>query len=194
MNFAGVFFTSDQHFFHKNIIEYSGRPFSDVEEMNEAMIDRFNAKVPDNGRTYHLGDFAWGDKHVAPILRRLNGIHYLVSGNHDGCHPIHEDAGAVRRFLGYGFSSVDERLTLDLPIGKTLLCHMPLKLAADPLEDRRNNDKYTAYRPELEDAQYLLHGHVHERWKRRGDMINVGVDQWDFTPVSVEEICALVAT
>ena len=40
---------------------------------------------------------------------------------------------------------------------------------------------------------WLLHGHIHENWRQRDRQINVGVDAWDFTPVSEEQIAALIA-
>ena len=56
----GVFFTADQHFGHKSIIEYCNRPFSDVEEMNEALIENWNKTVDNNDKIFVLGDFALG--------------------------------------------------------------------------------------------------------------------------------------
>ena len=79
-----IWFTSDTHFFHSKVIEYSNRPFKDVEEMNETMIKRWNAVVHNDHIVFHLGDFAWGGSEVwNNVLDRLNGHIYLVLGNHD---------------------------------------------------------------------------------------------------------------
>ena len=79
-----VFIISDTHFNHKNIIEYSGRPFKTVEEMNEEMIKRWNNKVGKDDFVMHLGDFALGNKEeVVKIRDRLNGNIILLKGNHD---------------------------------------------------------------------------------------------------------------
>ncbi|KAA3633816.1 MAG: phosphoesterase [Bacteroidetes bacterium] len=80
-----MFFTSDQHFGHKNIIKYSGRPFQSVDEMNEVLIQRWNEKIGPDDKVYHLGDFAFttSEKETREILDRLNGKIYLVKGNHD---------------------------------------------------------------------------------------------------------------
>lgn len=93
-----IFLTSDQHFFHGNIIKYCNRPWNsgkdsdgniivtqkDIEEMNEEMIMRWNSVVPNDGIVYHLGDFALGDRNkIKEILPRLNGKINLIMGNHD---------------------------------------------------------------------------------------------------------------
>jgi calcineurin-like phosphoesterase family protein len=79
-----VFFTSDTHFNHANIIKYCNRPFKDVDEMNEALIKKWNAKVGPNDLVYHLGDFGFGTpEQVLRIKKRLNGQIYLLRGNHE---------------------------------------------------------------------------------------------------------------
>jgi calcineurin-like phosphoesterase family protein len=98
-----VFFTSDQHYGHTNIIRFCARPFADVSAMNEALIARHNAVVGPDDDVWHLGDFVFkGD--VAATLVRLNGRHRLVAGNHDRCHPCHRKAAReARRYLAAGF-------------------------------------------------------------------------------------------
>ena len=79
-----VWFTSDTHFGHANIVKYSGRPFADVYEMNEALILNWNAVVRPGDVVYHLGDFALCDvENASKIVKRLMGQKYLVFGNHD---------------------------------------------------------------------------------------------------------------
>lgn len=185
-------FTSDQHYGHANIIGYCARPFANVHEMNVEMSRRFNELVQPGDEVWHLGDFAMDDKLVGSVLPRLNGIHHLVPGNHDGCHPKHrKHARATRDYLAFGFQSVQERKTLELEgLGPVLMCHMPLR-RADPVDEEARGDKYLRFRPEASDIPgpgFLLHGHVHEKWKRRGRMVNVGVDVWDFRPVSEPDL------
>lgn len=82
-----LFFTSDIHFFHNNILKYCDRPFSDVHEMNQEIVSRWNARVPKNAVVIIAGDVALGGKSSAPelakILASLNGRLFLVPGNHD---------------------------------------------------------------------------------------------------------------
>lgn len=79
-----IFFTSDTHFNHNNIIKFCNRPFSCVEEMNEKLISNWNNIVPEDGIVFHLGDFIFGGNQVfKDILYRLNGFIYLILGNRD---------------------------------------------------------------------------------------------------------------
>lgn len=79
-----LFFTSDTHFCHKNIIKFCNRPFKDCHEMNEALIKNWNSVVPEDGEVWHLGDFCFGGfKDWYTIFSRLNGHIHLVLGNHD---------------------------------------------------------------------------------------------------------------
>ena len=82
------FITADTHFGHNNIRlpTHADRPFGSLEEMDETLIARWNAKVPKRARIYHLGDFAFGRaarKRIARLVPRLNGRIFLVGGNHD---------------------------------------------------------------------------------------------------------------
>ena len=78
-----VFFTSDLHFGHANVIRFDGRPFETVEEMNEELIRRWNAKVDKGDLVYVLGDMIWRMQDCASVIRRLNGQIILIKGNHD---------------------------------------------------------------------------------------------------------------
>ena len=79
-----VWFTSDTHFGHRNILEYEkeARPFETVEEMNEALISNWNDTVRPKDIIWHLGDFAFGRSNVE-LAGRLNGHKRLIMGNHD---------------------------------------------------------------------------------------------------------------
>lgn len=81
-----TFFTSDSHFGHKNIIKFCDRPYTSVEEMNEAMIEQWNSTVAHKSDTvFHCGDFSFANANDSTnILRRLRGQIHLMWGNHDG--------------------------------------------------------------------------------------------------------------
>lgn len=79
-----IFITADHHFHHKNIIEYCGRPFKAVEEMDKVMMEKWNNKVGKDDLVIHLGDFALGHKEkVKETREKLNGTIILIKGNHD---------------------------------------------------------------------------------------------------------------
>lgn len=75
------FFTSDEHFNHTNIIKYCNRPFDDVQEMNETIIQNHNEVVKPNDMVIHAGDFSFIPREQ--FVRRLNGNHTFLRGNHD---------------------------------------------------------------------------------------------------------------
>lgn len=167
--------TSDQHYGHTNIISYSGRPFTGLEEMHCELVSRHNAVVKPNDDVWHLGDFALDERLVGKFLPQLNGRHRLVMGNHDKCHPCRKRSASFRKkYYTYGFMELHEKAEL----GQFLLCHMPYV---------SKDQRYPEYRPK-DEGKWLLHGHVHELWAVKDKMINVGVDQWNFTPVALEEL------
>lgn len=82
-----VFVTGDHHFNHGRIIELCARPVGDVHEMEDMLVDRWNAVVPPHGRVIHVGDL-WlgGTKQFEDFdrtIKRLNGQIFLTKGNHD---------------------------------------------------------------------------------------------------------------
>lgn len=183
------FFTSDEHYGHRNIIHFSKRPFASIEEMHGELVSRHNAVVSPYDEVWHLGDFAMDDRLVPAILPKLNGTHYLVCGNHDRCHPCHKKhEAAKRKYLLWGFRAV----WVDGLIDGFRVCHLPYR--GDTVTEARPNgeERYVEHR-QRDDGRVLLHGHVHELWKLRGNMVNVGVDQWGFAPVRQEQLEDFVA-
>lgn len=79
-----IFFISDPHFGHKNILKYCDRPFEDVDHMNEFLINRWNSVVRENDIVFILGDIAFGGSGLfEQVMPKLNGKKYLILGNHD---------------------------------------------------------------------------------------------------------------
>ena len=78
-------YISDTHFGHFNCIRYDNRPWSTVEEMEEAMIKRWNRVVDPTDMVYILGDVVWSNKYEewVRILSQLNGCKFIIKGNHD---------------------------------------------------------------------------------------------------------------
>ena len=84
-NIKNIFFTSDTHFGHKNVIKYCNRPYLDVDDMNSSMVDNWNSLVGINDTVFHVGDFAFikdQDK-LKKLILSLNGRICLIPGNHD---------------------------------------------------------------------------------------------------------------
>ena len=79
-----IYFTADTHFGHRNIVTSCSRPFPDVEEMNDVIVERWNAVVRKRDEVYFLGDFGMGPvDHLETIFKRLHGRIHLIVGNHD---------------------------------------------------------------------------------------------------------------
>ena len=186
MDLEVIFFSADHHFCHLNIIRYCQRPFQTVEEMNEEMVRRWNTVVMPEDTVFYLGDFSLAKSAVGLFATRLNGEKYLIMGNHDACHPCHKKKAlpAQQVYLDAGFKSLELERTLEIADRQVLLNHMPYLSGEESSEYKiRHKD----FRPAERD-QWLLHGHIHEKWKSKEKMINVGVDVWDFFPVPITEI------
>jgi calcineurin-like phosphoesterase family protein len=102
----------------------------------------------------------------------------LVRGNHDR---------NAQQMLQAGFEEVHDRLEIERDGLKIYMAHIPV-LVPDPHRTRKYAQELTKAPPKYFDI--FLCGHVHEKWRRRGKVINVGVDQWSFTPRRLEELLA----
>jgi len=79
-----LLFWSDTHFFHKNIIQYSDRPFMDVDDMNEQLVNNFNEVATHDTVSIWVGDVSFkGVIFTNELLDRCKGYKILVVGNHD---------------------------------------------------------------------------------------------------------------
>jgi calcineurin-like phosphoesterase family protein len=78
------YFTSDEHYGHKNIIKYCNRPFENTHFMDETLIENNNKIVTSKDVVIHVGDFTLRDKDFAEsIIKRLKGSHIFIKGSHD---------------------------------------------------------------------------------------------------------------
>jgi len=174
-------FTSDTHFGHGNIIIYSKRPFANAGLMDVALINNWNELVKPEDIVYHLGDVAFTSPDRAKhILSVLNGYKVLILGKHDRSgHKMKE----------WGFAEVHQSLQIELEGGILAnLSHYPYKGTPDAHGKAKFETKNLK-----DDGRLLICGHVHDVWKTRpgqykNHMINVGVDQWNYKPVSETEL------
>lgn len=160
------FFTSDQHFGHGNIIQYCDRPFMHAHQMDRRIIESYNSIVGSNDTCYFIGDFTMsGDPdRIGSLLGKLAGNKVLVLGNHDKLKPF--------TYVDIGFASVHTSLQLRLGEVDVVCIHDPAAACG---------------------AGRWLVGHIHNLFKTldQGRVTNVGVDVWNFAPVSEEALFKL---
>lgn len=183
-----LYFTSDHHFGHANIIRYCNRPFGDVEEMNRGLVDNWNETVAPSDEVWVLGDVAMGQREeTLKLVRGLHGRKLLLPGNHDKCWHGHK--GGERHLALYyecGFEHIFEGdTTLELAGEEVLVSHFPYRNGGP------NDESFAKFRP-ADRGSWLLHGHVHDSWRQWGRMINTSVEAWDYRPVSAETIEGLI--
>lgn len=159
-----IWFTSDLHFYHQNIIKYCNRPFNSVKEMNKHLLQYYNQTVDKNDTCYFIGDMAMLNitnlNKLSKIIQELNGRKILILGNHDDGKPF--------TYVNMGFESVHTSLILPED-NRFVLCHDP---ACSIVDDNR----------------YWIVGHVHRMFKKLNNCINVGVDVWNYKPINLEQI------
>jgi calcineurin-like phosphoesterase family protein len=162
-----IWLTSDTHFDDEKTLIYRYRPFDNVEEMNDTLVENWNKCVNPNDLVLHLGDFAVTDKAIEKYAPRLNGEIRLILGNHDEKRD--------RDLLEKYFTVVEKPHIINFTYNgepeKLWICHYPLQ---------RKNVKYSGI--------YNCCGHIHDLWKTARKMLNVGVDVWNFTPISLDVV------
>jgi len=171
--------TSDQHYGHGNIIKYAVRPFSSTEEMNETMIRKFNERVKPEDITFIIGDFCFKhpvsqdvDAGGRPVkssqwLERLNGQKIMIRGNHDNNNSTKTCIDCIHiTYAGKRINMVHkpEHANYDFPIN--LVGHV--------------HDKWKF-------QEYVVNGIEHVSKDEVGVMLNIGVDQNKFYPISLDE-------
>ena len=168
-----IYFTSDLHLGHANVIRYSKRPFANVDEMNTALIKNWNATVTAEDDVYLLGDLAFmGTQRALAMLGGLKGRKHLIFGNHDYARRNQYAASGL-------FEWCKDLAEIEVSGQLIFLCHYPM---------------VTWHRSHH--GSWNLHGHCHgdlppDRQARRQD---VGVDVWDYAPVSFERLAIEMAT
>lgn len=119
-----VWIWSDQHFFHKNIIEFSERPYDTVEQMNEHLIANHNDYVGENDISIWVGDVGFkGNTIINEMLDRCNGYKILIIGNHDF---------NGKKLRNLAFDETHLIYTLDYPDVSLVLTHYPMYNVPSP--------------------------------------------------------------
>lgn len=201
--------SSDTHFGHKNIQKFCPtRPGADfpnrsaseeaarVHYMNQTIVNNFNAVIQPDDELWILGDIAMGSfKDSIQFVSQINGTKFLVPGNHDRCWSgmsQKERDKNTQAYLDVGFTILPETT------GAMLHHVVPVMVSHFPYEgDHVGEDRYPEHRP-TDNGLPLIHGHVHDEWQintsRKGSlMINVGVDMWDYKPVSEDTLISMIS-
>ncbi|MBQ7504699.1 MAG: metallophosphoesterase family protein [Ruminococcus sp.] len=174
-----IYYIADMHFGHKNVIGFDGRPFADVELMDEVIINNWNERVTNEDTVYVLGDaFFKGEERSIEIMKRLNGHKRLIQGNHDRVH------GRLR----FQWEAINEYEEITDGDHFVVMSHYPMMFY--------KSQHYKAV---------MLYGHVHntrewiliEKWQQEllkmgipAKIINVGcmMEYMRFTPRTLNEI------
>ena len=155
-----IYFIADTHFNHENIIKYCKRPFNNIQEMNEYIIQKWNSVVKKEDTVYHLGDVGFGTTEMLKgLLNRLNGTKILLRGNHDFKRGLNG-------WKEIGFSEVYRKR---IELGNLILTHVPI---------------------ELEDKDIInVFGHIHNKPLddrfNKDNHICVSCDVIDYTPITI---------
>ncbi len=158
-------FISDTHFSHANIIRYAGRPFQSVDEMNEKLIEHWNAHIEPQDTVFFLGDFGLGPTDfLASLCSTLHGQKICIRGNHDG---------TPAKMHTIGFTLVLESAFIKIGRHQVELVHIPSQPAP---------------------SHFQLHGHVHEKRPNKliDRQLNLSVEVWEYKPVSEKTIMAIL--
>lgn len=171
---SDIWFTSDSHFGHKNILKFTDkdgnliRKFSSVDEMDEHMIDQWNKNVKKGDKVYHLGDITFDKSKFPKIINGLNGSKRITFGNHDDIKFLSSGGWfqkqyVTRRFDEFGF----------------MCSHYPL-----------HHEQFFNHRQNKQ--MFCIHGHVHGNSLDDKLFINVSVEVTDYRPLHIDEILQII--
>lgn len=171
---SDIFFTADQHFNHKKILQICRPMFQSIESMNEVIIQRWNEKVKREDTIYCLGDFAWKGEDgtssdVGAIIRRLNGQKFLITGSHDS---------EAERYKKYWCQITPEK-------------HIKVIITNPPVQDIYFITLSHCAHRVWEKSHYgawHLYAHSHGNLPPWGKSFDCGVDAHDFYPWSMKEV------
>lgn len=171
-----VFFTSDLHFCHDKGFLYEPRSFTNVQDMNEALVENWNKVVKPEDEVYNLGDFALNDVDAAiSYINSLNGTIRWILGNHDTEKKIDKIIDNCPNVWHYGWAycfKYDKKYSIYMSHYPTLTANFDQK-------------KFSQH-------VIALHGHTHQQknWfdPKNPFTYHVGVDSHNCAPVHIDEV------
>lgn len=174
-----IWFTSDLHFGHRNVLKFCNRPWNDEKEMCIGLIENWNQYVSDNDIVFVLGDTFWfnNSRNIKKVLSQLNGKDiYILPGNHD-------DFEAYYR--------VDD---LRIHLCTDVVCCWFTQEGKPKREVWMSHYPMMTW-PHRENGAWQLFGHIHSQpGKGTGvdqdlplhwNQVDVGCDRWFYRPVSL---------
>ncbi len=180
-----VFFTSDLHFGHENVIRFDNRPFQNVDEMNAELIERWNKKVKAGDLVYVLGDLIWktATNESSKLIKSLNGQIILIKGNHD--RFLHN--ACAKKALA-GIKDYDD-IAVKLENGITKRCILSHYFIPFYIGHRYNAIHLHGHSHTTEEAEEERR--IVQELKDKGyklEVYNVGCMYWNYEPVTLDEI------
>lgn len=174
---SNIYFTSDLHLDHANIIKYCKRPFTDAKSMTEEIILKWNNQIQINDLVFILGDFLWGKNidRLTEITNRLNGRKILIKGNHD--YFDNDD------YINAGFEKVLSLAEFEYQNQLFVLCHYQMM--------HWNRSHYGAihlYGHQHDKKQYIPNHFAYQQLGMSERKMNVCMDSNNFQLFSINEI------
>ena len=170
-----VFFISDLHLGHENILQYDNRPYKDLDEMHNDIVEKWNSVVKTDSTVFYLGDFCMKfSEQIVELLKSLNGTIHFIMGNHDRFNQIKgfNRFEIITPMLSVLISDSDARGRYQ----QIEMCHFPLLVW----------NKHHK-------GSWHLHGHCHHSLDKNSDyykrkVIDVGCNGIGYTPISYSEV------
>lgn len=161
-----VFVTSNLQLGRPAAIKTYKRDFKSVDEMNDALINKWNSIITNKDVVYHLGNFAWDPKTAQDALLRLNGTIYFSLGEHDKAIETLSEKNLFRP----GISIV--RCIEELPELNSIISYWPL--GTWPKKTKN----------------YSIIGYPGKKFKSnpKSKIINVSTDLWNNEPQNLKNI------
>lgn len=193
LNGNKVFFISDMHIGHRNVLKFCNRPFLDVKDMSESLIKNWNSVVGKDDIVFDLGDMFWWDSRheIKKFIGRLNGTIYKVAGNHDmDIHKLFE------------LCDTDKVILLD-DVNQVFVAGLDKDKPSKQLELWVSHTPQATW-PHFQHAPSFF-GHIHsgpltdnavdvpgKDLILKKNQIDVGVDNWNYTPVDLETLLKVI--
>ncbi|MDD3770297.1 MAG: metallophosphoesterase family protein [Sulfuricurvum sp.] len=179
-----TFIIADTHFAHTNVLEYEpNRKVVLGDHPDERMAELWNQTVGKDDIVFHLGDFAFKSEAVRTWAQKLNGIKYLLRGNHDKSAQTYLDNGfaGVIDFPAKGEPAYH---ITDVDGARILFSHYPI--VSDGFDD--THWRYLAKVFDREHCDINIHGHIHSMQLNEKFCINASVEAIGYAPVKLGEM------